>query len=116
MIHFRKSLDAWNQPDFEAVFKQEVRDLEPESLPLTSGLTRSNSVVGSEIDPVIYRADETEGSVCIKAGIFYSGVIAGSCCADDPTPPCEQTEYCELQFDINKRTAQVTIVLLESEN
>ena len=29
--------------------------------------------------------------------------------ADDPTPMCEQTEYCELWFDIDKTTAEARV-------
>ena len=47
-------------------------------------------------------------------GIFYAGIIVGSCCDSDPTPVCEQTEYCEVQFNINKLTAEATVALLEN--
>ena len=52
-------------------------------------------------------------SILVKAGIFYTGIIAGCSCADDPTPLDEQNEYCELELNINKETAETTIVLLE---
>jgi len=48
----------------------------------------------------------------VKAGIFYTGVIAGCSCADDPTPIDEQNEYCVVQFDIDRTTADATVTLL----
>ena len=60
---------------------------------------------------IILVADD-EGFIHVKAGIFYSGIIAGCSCADDPTPVDEQNEYCEVQFEINKKTAEATVALL----
>jgi hypothetical protein len=115
VIKFTKSLNAWRRPEFEAVFKQEVRDLDKTILPLQAALSQSSHVSESAIDPVVLINSETEDHIRIKTGIFYSGIIAGSCCADDPTPLCEQAEYCELQFEIDKRTAQVSIDLLQAD-
>ena len=47
-----------------------------------------------------------------KAGIFYTGIIPGCSCANDPTPETEYSEYCEVLFDINKRTAETLVTLL----
>lgn len=33
-------------------------------------------------------------------------------CADDPTPVDELTEYCVLQFDIDRTTADASVTLL----
>lgn len=112
VITFAKSLAAWSTPVFDLVFKQEVRNLEPAQLPLQAAISHSSHVSETRIEPVLLATAETSDAIRVKAGIFYSGVIAGSCCADDPSPLCEQTEYCELQFDINKHSAVVTIVLL----
>lgn len=109
---FEKSLTAWRTPDFDAVFKQELRDLDPGLLPLQAALSQSSYVSDSAIDPVILHSSETETTIQIKTGIFYAGVIAGSCCADDPTPLCEQPEYCELLCCIDKETGVITIELV----
>jgi hypothetical protein len=45
-------------------------------------------------------------------GVFFSGIITGCSCADDPTPVETQNEYCELLFAIDKATAETTITLL----
>lgn len=116
MIKFTNSLQAWNQPEFEAVFKQEVSQLDTSVLPLQAALAHSSHVSESPIEPVVLTRSETEAVIHIKTGIFYSGLIAGSCCADDPTPLCEQTEYCELQIDIDKRTGEVSIALLREDS
>jgi len=84
-------------------------------LPLQQGLTQSSYVSESNFTVVILNACDTVNNIYVKAGIFFAGVNAGSCCADDPTPLNEQTEYCEIQFVINKSTAEATIKLLQDQ-
>ena len=61
---------------------------------------------------MILGASEEAGIIFARAGIFYTSIIAGCNCADDPSPVDEQTEYCEIQFEINKKTAETTVQLL----
>ena len=55
-------------------------------------------------------AEEPE-CIRVRAGIFYTGVISGCNCADDPSPVDEQNEYCVVQIDINRTTAESTVSL-----
>ena len=43
---------------------------------------------------------------------LYSGIIAGCSCADNPTPVSELNEYCEVQLEIDKKTAETKVALL----
>ena len=61
---------------------------------------------------MILNTAEENDSIQVKAGIFYTGIIAGCSCSDDPSPTDEQNEYCELQFIINKNTAETSVNLL----
>ncbi len=111
-IQFQKSLTAWQTPAFEAVFKQELKDLDIALLPLQAALSQSSHVSEAAIDPVVLQCRETDDAIQVKTGVFFSGIIAGSCCADDPTPVCEQTEYGELLCNISKSSAEVSFTLL----
>ena len=102
-------LKAWGGPDFMDICKNAIQSLDHAQLPLQQGLSQSSFVSDSPMSVVILNISETAAAIQVKAGIFYAGIIAGSCCADDPTPPCEQTEYCELLFAINKTTAETTV-------
>lgn len=82
------------------------------SLPLQQGLTQSSHVSGEAFSPVVLSTQDMGDRILVKTGIFYSGVIAGSCCADDPTPVCEQTEYCEVLFEIDKASGDTQVTLL----
>ena len=113
MQKLQKSLEAWESQDFGSAFKEEVRRMGVDSLPLQAGLSRSSHVSGSQYDVVVLNVAEEPQRILVKAGIFYQGIIAGCSCADDPTPVDEQTEYCVLQFDIDKQTAETAITLVE---
>lgn len=112
MIKLSKALAAWKTPDFENVLKAEIRAMDVRLLPLQQGLALSSYVSDAAISVVVLNVAETNNSIRAKTGIFYAGINAGSCCADDPTPVCDVTEYCEVQIDINKTTAATTINLL----
>lgn len=114
MIKLVNLLKAWGTPDFERVCKHGIQKIDAELLPLQEGLSQSSHVSGANINVVILNITETSNIIHVKTGIFYAGIIAGSCCADDPTPISEQTEYCEVQFDIDKVTAEATITILEN--
>lgn len=112
MIHLPDSVRAWGTPAFESVLKREVAALDPTALPLQQALSLSSHVADAPIQATVLAAGEDAGRLRVKAGIFYSGIIAGCNCADDPTPMSEQAEYCVLGFDINLATAEATVTLL----
>ena len=112
MITLTRSVKYWGSPGFEDAFKVEVGALNNEQLPLQQGLTHSSYVSDSNFNVVILNSSETITAIHVKTGIFYAGIIAGSCCSDDPTPMNEQAEYCEVEFDIDKSTAETKITLL----
>jgi predicted TIM-barrel enzyme len=109
MIRFDKSLHALGTPDFSAVLKQEIEQLGADQLPLQQGLATGNYVTAAPITVVINSVTEMEEVIRVKAGIFYQSVIGGCSCEGDPTPTSENTEYCEVQLDIDKANA-VTVV------
>ncbi|MGB3918293.1 MAG: hypothetical protein WBL07_12735 [Thiothrix litoralis] len=107
-----KALAAWGSEDFQSVFKQEVQALGTAALPLQAGMAHSSHVSGDAMTVMVLDVAETPSLLQVRTGIFYAGVIAGSCCADDPSPVCEQQEYCELRFDIDRVSAGTSVVLL----
>ncbi|MDT3706566.1 MAG: hypothetical protein ROZ09_07030 [Thiobacillus sp.] len=113
MPRLPESLKAWDTPGFRDILKREIEQLDPAELPLQRGLTRSSHVTDRPFQVMILGAHEEDGLLQVKAGIFYAGIIAGCSCADDPTPIDEIEEYCVVQFDIDRRTADTTVTLLE---
>lgn len=112
LIKLEKTIEAWGTSDFEKILKDEIQHIDAKLLPLQEGLSLSSYVSDTDISVVILNVTETSNVICAKTGIFYAGIIAGSCCTDDPTSMSEQTEYCEVQFDINNSTAETTVTIL----
>lgn len=112
MIRLTQSLKAWGTPNFEGVLKSELEKINADLLPLQQGLSGTNHVTDSPHTATIMNVADDDNIIRVKAGIFYCGMIIGCSCADDPTPNSEQTEYCEVQFLINKKTAEASVVLL----
>ncbi len=92
--------------------KGEVEHLDARLLPLQAGLSQGSYVSERQFSAMILGISEQTGVIFARAGIFYTSIIAGCNCADDPSPVDEQTEYCEMQFEINKETAEATVKLL----
>ncbi len=112
MIKLEQSLHSWGTPDFKVVSKQEIAQLEAEQLPLQQGLSTGNYVSDTPITVMIHSATELDNVIRVKAGIFYQGIIGGCSCTDDPTPTSDINEYCEVQLDIDKKSAITTVVLV----
>lgn len=113
MIRLPQALAAWGTPEFTEVLRQDIEQLDAEQLPLQQGLSRSSYVTDQPFQARIIAAREEAGSLRVKAGIFYTGVIAGCSCADDPTPIDEMTEYCVVSLDIDTVTAEARVTLLD---
>lgn len=112
MTRFTKSLKSWGTPDFEGTLKTEVEQLGTDQLPLQQGLSTSSYALDDKLDARIISVAEEAGFIRAKVGIFYAGLTPGCSCADDPTPVEEQVEYCVVQLDIDKTTAETTVALV----
>jgi hypothetical protein len=111
MLRLSKSLGAWGTPDFNAVLKGELEQLGAEQLPLQQGLSAGSYALDTRLSVMIIAVSEQAGVIRAKAGIFYTGMVAGCNCADDPTPVEEHSEYCEVEVEIDRTTAAATVVL-----
>ncbi|MBI4809448.1 MAG: hypothetical protein HY799_10935 [Nitrosomonadales bacterium] len=112
MIRLDKALLAWGTPDFEAVLKQEIARKGADMLPLQQGLSHSNHVSDAPVTVVIKEVVELDGTIRVRAGILYQGIISGCSCADDPTPDSEINENCEVLLDIDRSTAATAVALI----
>ena len=113
MIRLPYSLNARGTPEFETALKQEIEQLDAGLLPLQQGLSASSYVTDRPFQVRIISVREDAGKIRVKAGIFYTGIIAGCSCADDPTPIDELNEYCVVVFGIDPMTAETTVTLIE---
>ena len=113
MIKLTESVKAWKTPSFKEIFVNEVSQLDGRLLPLQQAVSRGSYANVENFKVMLLNINEKEESFSVKVGIFFNSLVAGCTCSDDPTPEGEISEYCELRFDINKRTAETSISLYE---
>jgi hypothetical protein len=114
MIRLHNIIKAWGTTEFNDVLKTEIEAMDATTLPLQQGLTISSHALDNNIQAMILNVSDNQNFIHVKAGIFYTGIIAGCNCADDPSPVEENNEYCEVQIVINKTTSESTIQLATS--
>lgn len=112
MIRLENAVQKWGSADFKAALKQDLEALNADQLPLQQALSQSSYVSSSGFSVMIINEGEQGANIIAKAGVFYSGIIAGCSCADDPTPVDEVREYCDIEVIINRATAEARITLL----
>lgn len=109
MLYLPAAWHALATPRFDKILKAELESLSVEQLPLQQCMSQCNHVVEQKPDILILGADDIDDEKHIRIGVFFSGLIAGCSCADDPTPVEPITEYCEFLLRMNKQTGYITI-------
>lgn len=112
MIQLTNALKAWGTPSFNEVLESSIEQLDANLLPLQEGLTQSDFTAGENRKVDVLKVTDDKDFIHATTGVFYTGVLAGTHCEDDPAPNTEVSEYCEMEFDIDKRTAEAEVKLL----
>ncbi len=112
MIKLAASLAAWKTDQFEQVFKQELSQLAIDQLPLQQAMRIGSVVIPDQLTVMINHCQQQENELIVNAGIFFSSIIAGCNCSDDPSPIDTNNEYGEFQFRINTLTAETEISMI----
>lgn len=113
-IRLPQSLAAFGRHDFKQVVKAEIEALNGDHLPLQQALTRSNHAVNTGFVASIFRVEEQEQHILVKAGISFIGRIMGCACTDE-TPVSDIHEYAMLLLSIQKDNAAVQVNLLPDD-
>ena len=101
-----RTLACWNDDGLTKVLNEELRGLPIDALPLQQGLSQSSVALNHRLSATILNTDEGAHEYIIHAGLFYTGIIGGCNCADDPSPQDEVNEYCEVTITIDKVTGK----------
>lgn len=113
-MKFTKAIRALGTEELRRVLKDEIAQLDVGELPLQRAL-RSGSYLCDEKPTVMINGIEDHGDrIVARVGVFFTGVDAGSCCANDPTAVEPQEEYCVLRFDIERESGEAMVSLDES--
>ncbi len=108
-MRLNNCLKVWGSADFVRVFKAEVESLSVDELSLQQQLCRGNIALDDGFQVMVLRHWDEHEKLHVRAGLFYHGIIAGSCCIDDPTPVEPHEEYCELEFCIDRETGETEV-------
>ena len=111
MLRLPRSLAAWYTPAFPETLRQELEAAGTGHLPLQAGLTATSVAVEEGFRVLFLGAEEYPGGIRARVGIFYSGIVAGCNCADDPSSVEAQPEYCEFILLIDRTTACTKVAL-----
>jgi len=115
MLQLQQSLQHWNSDQFAQVFKAELASQDKNELPLQQNLSYSSYVSDEPVSAVILKRRESDDCYIVEASIFYSGIIAGCSCADDPTPLDLHNEACDLTFYIDRQSGETRVEARHSE-
>jgi len=107
---FPKSMAAWQSEDFTRVLKDEIEAMGAGALPLDEGTAHGGFVDDADITAVPFTSVDDEHSVVADVGIFFTEIVAGCSCGDEPETV---NAYCRLRIRIDRASAEaeVSVVL-----
>ncbi len=114
MLNLKSVVSDWGNESFPERFKNTVEKLGVNELPLQQGLSLSNIALDDNVKVIILNCNDLKTKIEIKAGLFYTGMIAGCNCFDDPSPIDLQNEYCEVMVAIELSSGDTSIFLLDA--
>ncbi len=112
MVLLTAATQAWGTEKFEHILKEELKNLGLSDLPLQQGLSSSSVALDDKLQVVVLSIEDDTDRILVTASLFYTGIIAGCSCADDPSPVEEQNEHCEVAIEILKSTGATSIKLI----
>jgi hypothetical protein len=108
LIILKQALQDWASESFEQSLKQELMALDPALLPLQQGVQQGGYADGSNREFSLLTAVDCGKRIKVQIGVFFSEIIAGCSCGDEPVT---ENVYCEFVLLIDKQTARTIIEL-----
>lgn len=109
MLQLAQTLQQWPSDSFSSALKHALETLPAGSLPLELGTSRCGLVDDSDISVTVIDIRDAVTCISAKVGIFFSEIVAGCVCGDEPTP---ELAYCEMLITIDKTTGAATIEVI----
>jgi hypothetical protein len=102
------ALAAWNTPGFQAELKRELETLAA-LLPLQQGTAHGGVADGSKLAVSVFSVRADDGTIHAEVGAFFSEVVAGCNCGDDPM---ELHAYCVMRISIDRVSGRAAVLVL----
>lgn len=107
-----RSLHAWPGATFAGALKAEIEALPAGSLPLDKATLTGWHIDDSHITASVLRVKDDAARIAADIGIFFTEIIAGCSCGDEPQ---SQSNYCELRVSIDKDSGNATFAVPETD-
>ena len=105
------TLREWPHRSWKSALKSEIESLPSGSLPLEEAVTRCGIVDDNDISVTVINTSQNSTSIKATVGVFFTEIVAGCVCGEDPTA---ENAYCEILIDIDKITGTVDFTLIRS--
>ena len=105
-----RALQEAQPGSIEKAFKRELENLPTGTLPLEKATTRGGFVDDSDISVSVISLKQDETGIQAKVGVFFTEIIAGCGCGDDPMP---ENAYCKMLISIDKTTCNAEFMLIQ---
>jgi len=109
-INFELTLESWGTNLFSSTVIDEIMSLKTGVLPLQKGLTQGDMASEQPTKVSVINSRETEKNILIKLAVFFTEIISGCSCGDDPAVI---NGYCEMLLTIDKNTAEAAFDVLD---
>jgi hypothetical protein len=103
------SLRNFGSDSFTATLKRELETLGSGVLPLERGTTQGGRVDDSNLSATIIRVGEDAQFIRALVGVFFSEIVGGCSCGDEPVA---ENAYCEIQVLIDKQTGEAEFAVV----
>ena len=99
----------WPHGSWKSTLKREIEALPSGSLPLEYAVARCGIVDDGDVSVTVINASQDSSSIQVKVGVFFTEIVAGCVCGEDPTA---ENGYCELLVHIDKITGAADFELI----
>jgi hypothetical protein len=103
MLKLRDALQKYRSGSFDKALKCELESLPSGSLPLEKCTSHCGVVDDSNISVTVINTQQRKSCIQAKIGVFFTEIVAGCVCGDDPTP---ENAYCEMLIRIDHATGE----------
>lgn len=103
MTKLKNALSNWGKDSFSQALKDELQNLAPGVLPLHKVTTQGGIVDDSDISVSVINVVETAENIQSKVGVFFTEIVGGCSCGDEPLAA---NAYGELLVTINRQNAE----------
>ena len=96
-------VEIWDTDTCNATLVSSIMALGPCAMPLQQGLSQGDMASERPEKVTVMSSHETESEIIIKLGVFFTEIISGCSCGDDPV---SLNGYCEMQLTIDKLSGE----------